>query len=236
MFITVIYLGCLNTESNQNGNIKYYKDYNIFLRSGINEMEISARKAPFIAEINHSDSTILLEINDGKKKNQVLIPKGNEIIYNFYDIHDGPRHYFSKVFKNHIIRYAYTEFHPNQFEQGIKKPPLLYEITPYLIEIITQDTQIIFYGDCYFKNYYSDLNKIIPVDSIPNYAIKPFSIDIEVLKNKNCEKVIQYFKRDTFYSYYSNEKTLFPNYDGGMYGYKRVFEFWKPFHDINQMR
>ena len=103
---------------------------------------------------------------------------------------------------------------------------LLYQIIPDYIEIVNQDTITTFILDCYTESFNENINTEISIRDIEQYAIKPFSLNIDSLMKSDCERKIQYFRGDTLYA-----EPL--GYDP--YWWKRKFEIWKPFHDINRM-
>ena len=232
IFISLLLLiSCSENILKQHNKIeigKYYKDYNIFERKGLNPIDSTKLNGLFFAEIDNTDSTILLVIYENRKElNRITIPKEDNIIYNFSDIYDGPRHYFSKVSGKDIIRYSY-DYHPNQFlEEDGREEKMIYEIVPSYVELITSDTLIVFSLNCYYDKFENNMNTSIEIDNIEEHSIMPFSLDLKKLMDSNCDREILYFEDDDLHSNDSNFEKL--------YIFERKFDIWKPFHDINRI-
>ncbi len=204
---------------------KYYRDYNIFERKGIGEINNKLRKLPFFEVYESSDTTLGLEIHTGEGSKKIAIPKGDQILYGYCDINDGPPHIFTRFFKDKIVQFRYS-YHPYKLKEDDSDSIPLYKLLPDEIEIITEDTLFTYSGDYLIPFPYESLddaiNYQVSKDSIDYYAVYPFEVDMDTI----CKPHF-ILNRD------ENGKWWL---DGKEYQYgdmlPKRFEFWKYYHDI----
>jgi hypothetical protein len=118
----------------KNPKAKFFKDFDIFNRQGINEIMGDTLHFPFFEYFRTSDTTFQLNLhrNDeyGLRVEEMVVPLGKQIVYTFHDINDGPRHYYAKIVGDTIIRFNYREIKPNDFHAISDDNVMYYDIIP----------------------------------------------------------------------------------------------------------
>lgn len=225
--ITAILSSCNSNPEEISDNI-YFKDYDLFKQKGIDILNHNNLAYPYFEQNKVTDSTVLLTLhNDSKSKEKIEIPKKGKVIYNFFDIYDGPRHYFSKFEDSILIRYGYDK-HPSEILSS-KRPLNLYNFYPSSIEVISRDTFYLFSSPCYLSY---DMNKEIPVKDFSQTIKLPFEIDINLYKNCG-DYYCYYYNEENELWEYNNETNNHIKSDGGLYGFdKHPTRKWKSFHNI----
>ncbi len=207
----------LKNELINNESSKFFTDFDIFERKGLNEILGDTLRTPFFQLYPSSDSLYQLILFTHSEKEEFVVPKGNILIYTFHDIYDGPRHIYSKIERNEIIRYGYSE-NPYKYDKVL---------VPERIEVIKQDTFYNFSSDC-----------------LDTTGIKGKVLPFSGVIISNCEEcLVQYFSKDTtnekLYHYYRHiprtEELSKKKPGDGIYGFKRRFRYWRDFHDLKRM-
>ncbi len=262
MFFSFILLGCTQSNLKMKGaefilksKLKhtaahFYKDFDIFNRKGIDEIEGDTLRYPFFEYFKTSDTTLQLNLhrNDeyGLRVDEMVVPTGEQIIYTFHDISDGPRHYYAKISGDTIIRYNYTELNPTEIP-GISKDSVRYhEIIPSDIEYIHHDTCYLFWPECHFHKDIKDtgenheekgINTAIAQKDILKYAIMPFEPNL----NLKCKWSRVYYFDEKGELWHYNKDDDPHEYGGknnpvkGLYGYKKRFKYWNDFYDLGRL-
>ncbi len=231
-------------------NARFFKDFDIFSRKGIDEIEGDTLRYPFFEYFRISDSTFQLNLhrNDeyGLRVNEMVIPVGEQAIYTFHDINDGPRHYYAKIIGDTIIRFNYTELKPTEIAALSKDSVMYYEIIPSDIEYIFHDTCFLFWPDCNFHKDIEDagekseeqgINTSITQKDILKYAIMPFDSKL----NLKCKISRVYYFDEKGELWHYNRDDEPSEYGGinnpikGMYGYKKQFKYWNDFYDLGRL-
>lgn len=262
LFFSLIFVSCHHSNSTKNKaeftqkselnnlDAKFYKDFDIFNRKGIDEIDGDTLYYPFFEYFSTSDSTSQLNLhrNDeyGLRVDEMVVPLGEQVIYTFHDIKDGPRHYYAKIIGDTIIRFNYTEIKANEIVGFDKDSVMYYKIIPSDIEYIFHDTCILFWPDCYFHEDMRDtgenpeedgINTAIAQKDIPKYAIMPFKSKF----NFKCtsSRIYYYDEKGELWHYDKDEEPS--EYGGinnpikGLYGYKKRFKYWNDFYDLGRI-
>jgi hypothetical protein len=180
IFLILLFIGCKDnssryTSTKQRGfyirndvdnyrNIKFYKDFDIFSRRGIDEISSDTLFTPFFGMSNLNDTIINLTFFDTTLVTKMRIPKDDQVIYTYRDINDGPSHIFAKIQNNEIIRYGYDEdpYHSNK------------SVKPVEIEIVSGDSVFTFFESCWEK-----ISK----------KILPFSLEVD----RTCQDCLTHY-------------------------------------------
>lgn len=197
-------------------NKKFYKDFDIFSRQGINEIATDTLFTPFFGVSNLNDTLLSLTLFDTTLVTKMKIPKGDLVIYTYRDINDGPNYIFAKIENNEIIRYGYDEdpYHSNK------------NIKPESIEIVSGDSVFTFFESCWEK-----ISK----------NILPFSLQVD----RTCQDcLIHYHTPDPqdhkVYHFYrdndSSEYTSRQNPGDGLWYFQKRLKYWRDFHDMERLQ
>ena len=226
---------CLALLSNCNSTLeektekKYFTDYDFFSQKGVIKLDKADLEYPYFEQNQITDSTILLTLHNGFwSKEKIEVPKRDKVIYNFFDINDGPKHYFSKLTGDKLIRYGYN-LHPKEILNSKEVLPF-HNLIPSSIEIITRDTFYLYSYHCFFNE---DINTMIPINEISQKIILPFEVNESDI-SKNCHHFCYYYKENGELWEYNRDTNKHVKSDGGLYGFKSPFKNWKPFYNINR--
>ncbi|NJN78246.1 MAG: hypothetical protein HC803_07870 [Saprospiraceae bacterium] len=215
----LIFIGCgsKNNYFKESHNVMYFEDYNIFENKGIHQFSKKPNLGAYV-EITKSGNTTKIEAYyDEVKKETLEVDFLKDSFYFFNDIYDGPKHYYSKIIGNKIIRYSYNHIRPEDFNK-FDESPNYYNLVPACIEVITKDKQIIYNSEQMIcKN---QLNKMIPLDSIEYYAVKPFEFNLKDVKEQDLVFSIYHYDDNGELWYYNNQKDEKIK-GGGIYGYPK---------------
>lgn len=196
-------------------NIKFYKDFDIFSRQGINEILTDTLFTPFFGVSNLNDTILSLTLFDTTLVTKMKIPKDGQVIYTYRDINDGPSHIFAKIENNEIIRYGYDEnpYQPNKI------------IKPRNIEIVSGDSVFTFFESCW--------------DNIST-NILPFSFAID----RNCQDCLTHYHtldpqdQNIYHIYRDNDSSEYLSRQkpgDGIWYFQRRFKYWRDFHDLERL-
>lgn len=211
----------LKAEIDNNKISEFFKDYDIFERKGIDKLTADTMEFPFFQVYSITDTTYNLKIFKKNNIKEYIIPKGNQTVYSFHDIYDGPRHIYSKIEGDEIIRYGY-ETNPYETENII---------FPTGIEVVKRDTFYIFLLN-------SEKN------CLDTFGINGKILPFQGVLKRDCSRcLIHYysndFNNDSLNHYYRykklNEYLSKQNPGNGIYGYKREFKYWRGFHNLKRI-
>ena len=206
----------IRNNIDKNRKIKFYKDFDIFSRRGIEEIFSDTLYTPFFGVSNLNDTLFSLTFFDSTLVKEMRIPKGSQIIHTFYDISDGPRHIYAKIENNEIIRYGYNE-DPYYSNNNIK---------PESIEIISRDSVFTFFELCWEKICKNIYPFTLQVDrTCQNCLTHYHSSDLQDHK-------VYHFYRDTDSTQYLSRQKP----GDGLYFFQRKFNYWRDFHDLERMQ
>jgi hypothetical protein len=162
---------------------RFYKDYDIFQRAGIIEIDSSNLEIPFIQEYIKTDSVITLRVYDSNLEEfeTVKIPAKDGIrLGSNYNYSDAPNWIYGTIENHKIIRYGY-DLNPYDKEISSRKEIFLYDIIPTLIEIITEDTiKTILFQDYFEDKYKIDVNENGDWKKMKNKMILPFEAGVDI--------------------------------------------------------
>jgi hypothetical protein len=219
---------------------RFYKDYDIFQRAGIDEIDSSNLEIPFIQEYIKTDSVITLRVYDSKLEEfeTVKIPAKDGIqLRSNYNYSDAPNWIYGTIENGKIIRYGY-ESNPYDKDISSRKEIFLYDIIPHLVEIITEDTIKTIRFQSYFEEEYKiDVNETGDWEKMKNKMILPFDAGVDInsgfddLKDMVHIEVIRdsadYYIRTIYASnaYGSDDKAKF----GGSFHLVSCGAYFRPF-------
>jgi hypothetical protein len=226
----------LREELSDNGVGRSYKDFDIFSRKGHEEIIGDTLRRPFFMVRLNNDSSINLTVFKNEFEKEITVPKGETVLYDFDDIHDGPRHNYYKIFKDSIVVFGYDN-KIDEVEKWQGDSILLFELLSREIQILTGDTVYNFFQECLnIKTINNDESELkIPKKDLLRSSVQPFSRTIDL----NCDNcLVHYF--DTaghmrhYYRY--NDVTEYlgkTNPGGGLYGYKKEFRYWRDYYIVD---
>jgi len=218
----------LKSDFNSNENSRFFKDFNIFSRKGVDEVLGDTLRLPFFQVNDRTDSSILLTVFKRDYQRELLIPKDEKLIYTFFDIADGPKHNYYKIFQDRIVVYGYDN-KIDDIQNWIGDSVSMDELLPADVTIMTGDTIFTFFSNCFEQH----LIRIAKTDYI-KYAVLPFSKKLDI----NCKNsLVHYFDsaghlRHYYRSTESGEYLSREKPGDGLYGYKREFKYWREYYPI----
>jgi hypothetical protein len=107
----------------------FSKDFNIFKRQGIGLLNSDTLEFPFFQILDLNDSCYEVVLYKPKIKEKIIIPKGDQLMYAFHNITDGPRHIYYKIFTDRIITFEYEEKLDEILNSNSDSLPPLYSYT-----------------------------------------------------------------------------------------------------------
>ena len=173
----------------QRGNVdfargaKFYRDYDVFKRTGIDEIDSVDLEIPFIQEYARTDSVITLRVYESylDEFETVKIPARDEIeLKAVYNYKDAPNWIYGKISNGKIIRYGYSS---DPYDKALpkRKEIYLYDIIPDQIQIITRDTIKTILYQSYLENRYGiDINDHGDWSEMKDKVIRPFKAEVNV--------------------------------------------------------
>jgi hypothetical protein len=225
----------LRKDIDDKGSARFYKDFNIFSRQGVDEIKEDTLRRPFLKVRMNADSSILLTVFKTDLERQVIIPKGDSLRYYFHDVSDGPRHHYYKIFKDSMVVYGY-ESKIDEVQHWPEDSISLFYLIPSEVKILTQDTLYVFFRSCFNDRTRDDEESEvkIPKRDFLKYAVMPFSKAVD-LHCKDC--LIHYFdSTGTIRHYYrSSEVNEYPgkkNPGNGLFGYRKEFKYWRDYYIV----
>lgn len=212
------------------GKSTFSKDFNIFKREGIKLIDSDTLEFPFFQIMDLNDSCIEVVLHKPKIKERMTIPKGNQLMYTFHNITDGPRHIYYKIFKDRIITYGYEERLDEIINSNVDSI-CLYTLLPQEVQVIKQDSIYTYFSDCFTS---LDINTIITKGDFLKVAIYPFQIE----PKESCDRsTVMYFDDIGhfchFYNDRGNKESLSKEHPGmGLYNYKKEFKYWREYFNL----
>jgi hypothetical protein len=162
---------------------RFYKDYDIFKRTGINEIDSAELEVPFIQEYSRTDSVITLRVYDSYLDafETVEIPAIDGIeLREEYNYNDAPDWIYGTISNGKVIRYGYYA-DPYSQELTKRKEIFLYDIIPDQIQIITEDTiKTVLYQSYLEDKYGIDCNDHGDWSKMKDRVILPFKAAVNV--------------------------------------------------------
>ncbi len=218
----IVYLSAKKIDNYSDS--KFYQDFNIFSRKGIEQLDEDTLKFPFFQMRNLNDSTIELTQFTAEMKYRFEIPIGDRITYSFHDIADGPRHVYTKIFSDKIVSYGYDNT-LNEVKEAQADSIALENIVPSEIVIMKQDTVYSYYfGHCLDLSEIDIEESMVAVVDIDKYWIEPFNARFK----KTCKDKVSFFDdagvQKEYFDHIINEKKN-PRIIG-----QREFQFWRQYY------
>lgn len=203
---------------------KFYKDFDIFNRKGIEQLLQDTLYFPFFQVNDLNDSTLELILFATEKRTEHKIPKDNRTTYRFYDITDGPRHVYTKIYEDRIVSYGYGNTLTELKNSGTNNI-YLSEVVPSEITIMKSDSVLSFYfGQCLdLQGIDIDEFQVSKTD-IDKYWIEPFTAYLKC----GCRDKV------SFFDIAGNQKEYFESINGEkrnprIIG-KREFQYWRLYY------
>jgi hypothetical protein len=162
---------------------RFYKDYDIFTRKGIDPIDKNNLTLPFIQEYDRNDSLITLRIytKDFDSFQFIVIPiKDGYVFETAFNPNECQGKYFITIDSGKIIRYNYQDI-PNELIKNETDSMSLYQIVPFSIEVITKDyIKFITYQNYIKDKFNFDINERGALSKMKNKFVLPFKANIDL--------------------------------------------------------
>jgi hypothetical protein len=185
--LTLITFSCNRISDKRNierlESSKFYKDYNIFTRQGIDLIDKNNLTLPFIQEYDRNDSLIIIRIytEDFDSFLYMVLPVNDGYVFkSSFSPLECSGMYFIKIDSNKIIRYNYQDI-PYELIKNETDSMSLYQIVPFSIEVITKDyIKFILYQNYIEDKYNVDINERGKLSKMKDKFVLPFNAKIDL--------------------------------------------------------